>query len=433
MLDNSSPTVDVVPITDSTAIETVLFPSPLTARNIYSRRPRTIKPTPSEPILAGDPSSSQSPCPGIPTKSPLFHTLPLELLLLINGYLPVPSQIALTLTCKSALDRLGTSSWDSVKLKRYYRSLTYEDRNEIQTTRGDRTTLFKLISNTTPGGSSYCQKCDVLHPPLKPPATHRINKKHTLSCLGPDMVVEYLPFSDVEKGGYSLVWYHVKHALEAGELGYLNGEFEHVYRGDRVRYSLSSEAKRINGNVVLKHVHRFAANRPGPAVLTPADVLELPFRICPHQSTSTDAPLSSKVTRPTKKKGDRDLNAPLFTHTLVKAFPARLQSKTQTEEKEVEFKKPTPMEQEDMEAVDSGEKDLVFRCRSCPTKWKVEHDSKNGGALKVTTWHCFYEDIQSATKVWPWLVRREDRSLGRKKRNSEFWKQGRSIREFEIE
>ncbi|KAK4222434.1 hypothetical protein QBC38DRAFT_489883 [Podospora fimiseda] len=401
------------------------------------------------------------------TKSPLFHTLPLELLFEINSHLPSPSQISLTLTCKLALNILGKSSWAVLKRGQRFRHSPSESADEfyerIFIAKKARTDSLKLLSLDS---CSYCKKCDILHPPLQPVSKHRINKHYTNLCWGADNLIDYWPFSACIGGGYSLIWEHIRRVM-AGEQGVeeLNGEFENVYRvaGGRVQYRLKSEGMRTpgNGDVVLRHVHRFGrrileeGEKPGTKEiemgkakgqgkekggnkterLIPADILELPFRICPHQSTATDAPLSSKVTKPTKKKGDRDYNGPFFTYTLVKAFPKELQDKTRTKkDKVVEFKNPTQLELKDMEAIDAGDiKDLpAFRCRSCPTKWKVEWEEDNE-ELKVTSWHCFYQDVQSAEKVWPWLVRTEATNLGRKRRNSEFWKQGRMIKEFEID
>jgi hypothetical protein len=248
--------------------------------------------------------------------------------------------------------------------------------------------------------------------------------------------VDYLPFCYTSKTGYSLVWDHIRHVFESGNFAglpsfeaipYLSGEFSRSLQHPELEYTLATSATKISGNLVIRHEHKFAGN------LLPLEVFRLPFRICPHQSTATGPPDDNPNFRRNWNKGKNGLNGAVFMHTILGAFPdesmgAQLAKKHL---KENEWKKMSPSDEKDIELISSVKSGPAsFRCRSCPTRWTV--NDFDGRELKVTAWHCFYGDIVSAAKVWPWLVRREAHNLGKKTRNSEYWSQGRTIREFQI-
>ncbi|KAK4221466.1 hypothetical protein QBC38DRAFT_504883 [Podospora fimiseda] len=402
-----------------------------TSRNLRPRKPSTnpppkkkeSKPIPTYLQLAHIP----------PTTSRLLDYLPLTLLEHIQSLLPPHSQICLTLTCKRALKLLGTSSWSTCRPRRHGR-LSFEEHSQDLLVRADRDTLIQYLSSDVvskgEGALTACAHCDIYHPPLKPPQTHRITK-YTAKCFGPKGTIDYLPFAAGYKTGYSLVWDHIRHVIETipqapqeeekKDISYLSGEFETLYPL-KIVYNLCTSAYRLNQNLILKHQHKFRALNNRHAIL-PWEVLNLPLRICPHQSTVSRGPPHKPDMR---RKGGEDLNSPLFTLTILNAFSGDNTGYL----KNKEFKKLTAGEQKDLE--DSAAQGHVFQCRSCPTRWKVSHDDRKG-ELVVTAWHCFYEDILSAAKVWTCLVRREVFNLGKNTRNSEWWNKKQSFRDFQIE
>ncbi|KAK4168420.1 hypothetical protein QBC43DRAFT_310206 [Cladorrhinum sp. PSN259] len=366
---------------------------------------------------------------------PFFEALPAELLRQIHSILEPPSRICLTLTSKRLLLLLGKSCWSLCRPKKqaWISQFEYAKQQQIKT---DQEILLSYLSRDS-NDLKYCQTCEILHPPLSPPQTHRITK-YTQRCFGVNGAVDYLPFCHASKTGYSLVWDHIRHVFESDEFAslpsfeaipYLSGEFSRSLQHPELEYTLATSATKISGNLVIRHEHKFAGN------LLPLEVFRLPFRICPHQSTATGPPDDNPILRRNWSKGKKDLNGAFFMHTILGAFPGELIGTQLAKKhlKEHEWKKMSPLDEKDIKLINSGKSGSVsFWCRFCPTKWTV-NASDDGREFKVTAWHCFYGDIVSAAKVWPWFVRREAYNLGKKTRNSEYWSQGRTIREFQIE
>ncbi|KAK4223386.1 hypothetical protein QBC38DRAFT_373189 [Podospora fimiseda] len=338
--------------------------------------------------------------PGSPTSNcPLLEILPPELLNHINSFLTPTAQACLTLTCKAALHILGKESWSGCRERTgpvqivtwglYPR--TYTPLNPV------RQQLLYLLARDF--SAEYCKTCDTLHPPLRLPQEHTITAA-TAKCFDRKAVIDYLPFSSGYKTGYSLVWNHIQQAMGAfksragnkAEMDYLGSECQTTVYPAKLVYKLSSSSKKIRGNLVLKHEHKFQALE-GHGPLLPHKVLNLPLRICPHQSTGPE-----HRTMYSWGLGMPELNRPFFTFSIQKAFPDQYQEVDQNKK----FRKPTPSERKNMDALELGQEGLVFKCQYCPTKWKVDHD---GQELKVTAWHCFYLDVETAKNVWPLFVR----------------------------
>lgn len=354
-------------------------------------------------------------------RSTSFLSLPAELIHEISGSLPLESAICLTLTCKALLGILGTSSWfDASVKKRWYRS---------EVTGLEHRPLFLHLLASDAADLDFCERCNTLHPPLKPPRAHRPTKL-TKYCFGPDALIDYMPHDSLK--GYSLVFPHVQQALQASDppmpsdglgpsLDQLGGNFT-IQCAD-VAYTLQSSARRIQGNLIIKHEHSLQT-LISKRVLRATDVLSLPLRLCPHQTTSTQHPPHSRHT------GSSLPNGPVLTHAIVAAFPAALRTGAP---RSSAFRRPTPLERDQMAAADAGD-DVLWRCRSCPTKFQIHHGSDNeGGELVITAWHCFGHDMYSAQKYWRMFVRREGEMLGKTKRNSEFYRLSKSVPDFSFE
>ncbi|CAN9368768.1 unnamed protein product [Alternaria alternata] len=112
-------------------------------------------------------------------------------------------------------------------------------------------------------------------------------------------MIDYLP-QDASQG-YNPVLIHITNAIEEtkdfaskGDVGplldTLSGSFE-IMKKD-LSWCLDSTGRRIDGNLVLKHVHTFRSRTSKRISAT--DLLTLPIRLCPHQSTATHTPESSR-------------------------------------------------------------------------------------------------------------------------------------------
>ncbi|OTA63153.1 hypothetical protein K449DRAFT_381655 [Hypoxylon sp. EC38] len=354
-------------------------------------------------------------------KTRLF-ALPREIIQEISSHLPIESAICLTLTCKLALHILGTSCWEDERIRKRW------VRDSI-TALVPRTSFLELLHRDVEGaGLEFCKACNTLHPPLKRPSEHR-QTKLTKYCWGQVAIIDYLPQGE-DGLGYSLVFYHIKEAMastppdSSTPIDDLSGSFKVPH--PHLNYTVSSSARRINGNLILRHDYQFSPlSSMTPLKVT--DILDLPFRICPHQTTSRDTPPENRYIKTAK------LNGPLFTHSIVSAFPT---SKRTGVPKTSAFRPPTSLETKQMASADNGE-DVIFKCRSCPTKWQVKYAGGNkrdeGEKLVVTAFHCFSKEIYSAARSWRSFVRREGGLLGEGKRNSEFWSQGKTYPDFKIE
>ncbi|KAI1382428.1 hypothetical protein F4677DRAFT_458540 [Hypoxylon crocopeplum] len=328
--------------------------------------------------------------------------LPREVFREIASYLPPESIVCLTLTCKLALHTLGMSSWADKRIcKRWF--------TDYASMLQPRSLFLELLAR------------DVEH-------EHRQNKL-TKYCWGQDAIVDYLP-KGKDGRGYSLVFDHIDYALGStsptsnSPIDYLSGSFQ--VPTPNLIYTLSSSARRVGCNLILRHDYNLSPSSPRTP-LKAIDVLSLPLRICPHQTTETGPPPKSRYTT------DTNPNSPLCTHSIVSAFPTFHRAGVPQASA---FRKPTLLERRMMTSADGGE-DVVFKCRFCPTKWRVEYQGGAGGdgrdGLTITVFHCFFKDLSSAAKSWPRFVRREGELLGKGKRNSEFWSQGRTYADFKVE
>ncbi|KAI0008411.1 hypothetical protein F4779DRAFT_450955 [Xylariaceae sp. FL0662B] len=349
-----------------------------------------------------------------------LFALPREVIREIASKLHPESAVCLTLTCKLALHILGCSCWTDESVQKRW------NRNP-ETNIEHRPLLLELLYRDiqTPG-YELCPRCCTLHPPLKRPSEHP-RTPMTKYCWGQDAVIDYLPRSE-DGRGYSLVFAHIKSVLSStspdsgSPIEYLSGSFEVPHH--RLHYTVSTSARWTNGNLILQHDYTFRPFSP-KTPLKATDVLDLPFRICPHQSTTTERPPHNRYTP------DKRPNGPLLTHSIVAVLPVSQQTGVA---KPAAFRKPTSSEQLMMSSADRGE-EVTYRCRGCPTKWQVDYGLADGvrRELRIRVFHCFYKELHMAARVWPWFVRREGELLGKDKRNSEFWSQGRTYVDFRIE
>lgn len=85
-------------------------------------------------------------------------------------------------------------------------------------------------------------------------------------------------------------------------------------------------------------------------------------------------------------------------------------------------------------AAANGGDSVLWRCTSCPTKFRAVYACDGAeGELVVTAWQCFGRELYDVPGFWRMLVRREGPHLGPKKRNSEFHTLSQSTPDFRWE
>lgn len=336
---------------------------------------------------------------------------PREIFHLITRHLEPESLICLGLTCKLALQYAGTDCWKHHLIR---------DRNSQ-----NRKNVMLCLIRDEPARLTYCEFCNTLHPPLKPPQTHRPTKL-TKSCMSQWAVVDYFPQvrDEDQEQGYSLLHAHILDVFDKREtdptaINSLSGHYK-TSKHPAFDYELGSSARWIGNRLVLQHRHRFRYKSRTPVKV--AHVLRLPVRLCPHSSTATSAPEKGRYVR------GHSANGPLLTHAIVNAFPLHRRTGAP---KPSAFRKATSSEQRQMDRVDAGE-ESTWRCRGCMTKFQVAMEEDEGTVLGITSWHCLGADALQLKNYWGWLVRREVYNLGPEKRNSEFWFPSRSVSDFAI-
>lgn len=332
-----------------------------------------------------------------------------EIFDLIASHLPPEALICLSLSCKLALQYVGPFCWENLDTKMHYHA---------------RKNLMECLIRDAPKWLTLCQHCITMHPPLRPPRTHR-ETKLTKRCMSQWATVNYFPQvrDDEQEGGYSLTHAHIqevfqKQATDPTATDFLSGNYA-TSNHPVFDYELASSASWVKGRLVLQHIHLFRPRARTPIKM--ADILSLPVRACPHHSTNTSPPPKSRYL-PT-----RSGISPLLMHAIFTAFPPSQQTGSSFGSA---FRSPTTLEQKQMDTAKTCD-GMIWSCRACTTKFQVVKEEH--GALKMTTWHCFGADLLHADKYWPWLVRREGETLGSGKRNSEFWSPGgRSVPDFAI-
>ncbi|KAK3201539.1 hypothetical protein GRF29_185g1274675 [Pseudopithomyces chartarum] len=341
--------------------------------------------------------------------SSILFKQPRELFALIISHLDPQWLVCLSLTCKLALQYIGTDCWRSENVRKR--------------TLHSRKSLLENLVYDAPKGLSYCPFCNTLHPPLKPPRLHR-ETKLTKICMSQWAIANYFiqVRDDAQDTGYSLLHPHIEAVFQAREtesaLSLLEGNYE-TASNPFFSYAFTSSASWIENRLVLKHTHAFRP--PARETLSIPKLLSLPLRLCPHLSTLTSSPEKGLYLK------GQTLNSPLLTHALVSAFPPAHRTGAP---KASAFRSPTSSEAKQMEMADAGG-DVTWRCRGCTTKFKV--GTGEGGSLEMTAWYCF-GDLLHVGRYWEWLVRREVANLGKGKRNSEYWfPAGRSIPDFAVE
>lgn len=353
-----------------------------------------------------------------PNRSIPLLELPREVFDEITHWLTPDALACLCLTCKEILSIVGDESWAVCRSKR-----GYWDDQDLRHWGSPRQSLIPLLARDT-SRLTFCEVCWTLHPPLKPPREHR-ETKLTKQCFGQWGTIDYLPKSDF--GGYSLVWDHILKAREslANESGngagsviaLLGGNFTVIH--ERLNYTLESSGRQIGKNLVLKHGHVFHG-KTARSSLRLADIINLPVRLCPHQTTSTQKPEPGRYTKSKLPSG-------LLSHSITTAAPTSLRVGLP---KPSVFSTPAPSEKRQM---DTASLDTLWTCRACPTKWRVRYSGAGVGELKITTWHSFGDTPYRAQEYWKMLVRREMSNLGDDKRNSEFFVTTRQYLDFAID
>ncbi|KAL3462107.1 hypothetical protein BJX64DRAFT_148326 [Aspergillus heterothallicus] len=353
-----------------------------------------------------------------PNSGSLLFRIPRQIFLEIANHLPPAGVACLTLTCKLALEVLGTDSWAE-----------FCGRARLQ--HGPEDSLCNLLSRDLPS-HEYCVRCETMHPPLRQPHAHRCTK-YTRSCFGFESTIDTWP--QTADGGYSLVWPHIQQSYEERAADLTTGPPLDLFAGDStiqlgtVNYHLRSSARWIDRRLVLAQQYRLSPATASP--LQAASVITMPLRICAHLTTSPALPTGEK--RRWHAASARP-NGPLLTHAIQTAFPAALRSKAVGP---TTFRTPTDSEQTQM-TTGAGDPEFIWRCRSCPTKFKVAYvpqkaGRKDGGELVVNAWYGFGKEIYRAVDYWKWFARRDLDTLSPAKRNSEFHAPTRQVPDFAIE
>ncbi|KAE8343177.1 hypothetical protein BDV24DRAFT_172943 [Aspergillus arachidicola] len=335
-----------------------------------------------------------------------LFSLPREIFDTIINHLPPDAEACLTLTCKEALARLGTTSWASFRGRNRRYSLQY----------GYCGSLVELLQRDIPG-SEYCPRCETLHPPLRPPRDHR-ETKWTKLCMGQLASIDYWP--QTPSGGYSLVWEHILDAFKSQPASLGLGRPIPLFQGDFtfnkgfMIYRLSSSAQWIDRNLVLTQEHHLRISDSQARTLQATHITSLPFRVCAHLSTTDVSTIRTWRSNKSLTKSS------LLTFAIAAAFPPHLRKSLPQPD--------TSLQLEDAET----KSNFIWRCKSCATKYRVRYEGRNGGEVVVTAWHCFGKELWKAQQFWTYLVRREGPTLGPAKRNSEYYSVSRSLPDFKI-
>jgi hypothetical protein len=345
-----------------------------------------------------------------PNRQNRLFSLPKELLEQIACHLPLASVICLTLTCKEAAEFIGTESWARYKKEKQWLMDTVQ--------------FHELLARDWGDILDYCLRCNTLHPPLQPPRSHR-ETKLTKWCFGQDAMIDYLPQDAVH--GYNPLFVHIANAMEDSEefaskgckgplVDTLSGDFTITKRS--LSWRLVSSAQRVDGNLVLRHVHTLQTTADGN--LNGTDLLDLPIRLCPHQSTTRHVPERSHYI----KGKCSEINSRFLSQVITSVLPPAAQQKVDLSS----LKDLAPSEQ--AQWAENSEVAAIWHCRFCPTKYSVQC---SGNQLLINTWHSFGRDIYHASKYWKWLVRRTGTTLGTDKRNDEWWSPSRTVPDFVCE
>ncbi|TVY64275.1 hypothetical protein LSUE1_G008842 [Lachnellula suecica] len=347
---------------------------------------------------------------------PLLN-LPRDIFCEMTSWLDPATLICLSLTCKEILGLLGEDAWAGCNSK-----LGYYSRIKGAPVRlTSRQSLIELLGRDAPH-LMVCNVCIALHSPLKPPRQHR-ETKATKYCLGPWGTINYLPHDEL--GGYNLVWEHVLEARQSltpesmdepgPRIEFLDGDF--TVRHDRLNYRLRSAGRQMGKHVVLKHEHIFYGTSP-QSPLRVADIINLPVRLCAHQTTSTQKPEPGRYTK-------SKLPNSLLCHSISAVIPAALRTGIPVASK---FSTPTSIEKRQMDAAVS-----LWSCRACPTKWRVRYSGVGAGEFRFTAWHSLGDTAYRAQEYFRMLVRREASNLAAEKRNSEFFVANRQYLDFAVD
>ncbi|KAG0648568.1 hypothetical protein D0Z07_5391 [Hyphodiscus hymeniophilus] len=334
----------------------------------------------------------------------------------ITSWLEPDSLTCLSLTCKEILSIVGRESWTQCRSRRQYWDPCRASWVNF------KHSLIPLLGRDAPH-LVVCDTCMTLHPPLKPPREHG-ETKLTKHCFGQWSSINYLPHDEL--GGYNLLFEHIVEARKSlttdndgSPIEVLDGNF--TIRYERLNYTLTSSGRQIGRNLILKHEHIFyRENRRSPLRL--ADIVNLPIRLCPHQTTSTRKPEPNHYTKGRLPSG-------LLLYSISAAAPPSLRIGIPTTDK---FNAPWPSEKKQIDAAASCV-NALWACRACPTKWRVRHSGEGGGELKITAWHSFGDTAYRAQEYWKMLVRRELSNLGDEKRNSEFFAASKQFLDFAID
>ncbi|KAL4788850.1 hypothetical protein BDV19DRAFT_383565 [Aspergillus venezuelensis] len=381
-------------------------------------------------------------------------TLPGKILTNIISYLPPESTTCLSLTSHTALSLLGTASWaDFTGPTRRYKpgvSSTFPH------------PLFTLLQRDLQPHLYYCKTCNIMHPPLKPPSTHRKTRFTRICLRGEDAVIDFWPRDEStgKGGGYSLVFSHLSTAFQnhyffgrnsctcmgVGCVGHnppalpatdpgasvFDGDFTFVPQGSTLRYRLVSKGiwpRRgdivgdRHGDLVIVQQHRVKSTIAG-VPLTAKAVRTLPLRICAHLSTTTALPPDVESGRSRYRA-----NGAIFSDAVTMAFPENLRGPDELDYSV--FRRATSAEMDQYRAVEEAEatdgKGFVWRCTACPTKFRVEYipgqpgEGENGAELIVKAAHFFGSSIYDASRFWTMFALRVGSDLPPRKRNCEYW------------
>lgn len=305
-----------------------------------------------------------------PNHSIRLLNLPRDIFQEITTWLESDALTCLTLTCKEILRIVGQKPWIPCQSKRGY--WDESQRWWIYF----RHSLILLLCRDAPH-LTYCDACVTIHPPLKPPREHR-ETVFTKRCFGQWSSIDYLPKDEL--GGYNLLWEHIAEARESltsGSENKVGSPIELLYgsftvRHERFNYTLKSSGRQVGKNLVVKHEHIFhGVDSRSP--LRVADIIALPVRLCPHQTTSTQKPEPNRYTKSRLPSG-------LLFHSIATAVPASLWSSIPTPSM---FSNPSPSENKQVDTAISA-KNALWTCRACPTKWRVQHSGEEARELKIT-------------------------------------------------
>jgi len=231
-------------------------------------------------------AAGQLPRPQAIPKSNQLLGMPAEILQLIARFLPASSEVALTLTCRMSLLKLGNRSWKEINTP----SFPHAVHNKRYCCTPERETLIQLL-NRDLKDLIYCYFCNILHSPSKTLSDIRNPVSQQRECTKveamrrKDFKERYLhmhddlPFSEIQ----AFMKRHLRFGIDcSSQLRQMSKTS--TLRIKKSTYQITTLARVISGHLIIRSQYWIttpwykAKGAPG----APCTAETTKLKICPH-------------------------------------------------------------------------------------------------------------------------------------------------------